>query len=98
MHTQNGESCMMIVPEAQMRSFIAVAGSDDQRVMWLAPEATDLSKGMKVRITGGVFAGVEGILSKVDGARDRRVVVKIEGVAAVATASVPLEFIEKITD
>lgn len=96
MHIRNGENCMMIVPDDQMRSFIAVAGSDDRNTIVLAPDGADLSKGMKVRITGGHFAGVEGVLMKVDGARDRRVVVKIEGVTAIATASIPMELIEKI--
>lgn len=95
MHIQNGENCMMTVPDEQMRNFIAIAGSDDQRIMLLPADTADLSKGTKVRITGGPFGGVEGVFMKVDGARDRRVVVKIEGVVAVATASIPLELIEK---
>ena len=76
MHPQNGENQIMIVPEEQMRNFIAVAG--------------------KVRITGGVFEGVEGQLMRVKNSRGKRVVVKIDGITAVATASIPSALVEKI--
>lgn len=52
--------------------------------------------GDRVRITDGVFKGVEGIYQKVKGVRDRQIVVCIEGVVAVATATVPAHLVEKI--
>ena len=96
MHTQNGERQIMVVPEEQMRSFVIVAGSDDERVMFLPSENAKLAKGERVRILAGPFAGVEGVLAKVAGVRDRRVVVKIEGVAAVTAPTLPAEFVERI--
>lgn len=60
MHPQNGENQIMVVPEEQMRNFIAVAGNEDEQVLFMSPEEVALSKGDKVRITGGVFEGVEG--------------------------------------
>jgi len=92
----NGRSRIMTVPEQQMNHFIAVAGSADEQVLFLMPEEVDLSKGDPVRITGGVFEGVEGVFMRVQNARQRRVVVKIDGVSAVATATIPSAFIEKI--
>ena len=65
MHPQNGENQIMIVPEEQMRNFIAVAGNEDEQVLFMSPEEVALSKGDKVRITGGVFEGVEGQLMRV---------------------------------
>ena len=56
----------------------------------------NLSKGIKVRITGGEFEGQEGIFLKVKGARDRRVVVEIQGVIAVAMATIHPDLIEVI--
>ena len=73
----------IIVPEIQMRHFIAIAGSYDQQVIYLPPTEYSMQKGDRVRITGGVFEGVEGIFVRVKG--DRRVVVSIQGVMAVAT-------------
>ncbi len=60
MHPQNGENQIMIVPEEQMRNFIAVAGNEDEPVLFMSPEEVALSKGDKVRITGGVFEGCRG--------------------------------------
>lgn len=96
MHPQNGENQIMIVPEEQMRNFIAVAGNEDEQVLFMSPEEVALSKGDKVRITGGVFEGVEGLLMRVKNSRGKRVVVKIDGITAVATASIPSALVEKI--
>ena len=96
MHTQNGERQIMVVPQEQMRSFVIVAGSDDERVMFLPQEGVELAKGERVRIIAGPFVGAEGVLTKITGVCDRRVVVKIEGVAAVAAPTLPAEFVERI--
>ncbi|MFR6634113.1 MAG: hypothetical protein ACLUQ6_02925 [Alistipes onderdonkii] len=39
--------------------------------------------------------GVEGTFMRVKNTRDRRVVVKIDGITAVATASIPSALVEK---
>ena len=54
-----------------MRSFIAVSGNYEEQIVYLDPAVTALQKGDRVRITGGVFEGVEGIILRVKG--DRRV-------------------------
>ena len=73
----------IVIPDSQMRSFIAVSGTYDQAVLYLEPTELNLSQGTRVRITGGIFEGVEGVFVRVR--HDRRVVVNIEGVMAVAT-------------
>lgn len=67
----------------QMRSFILVAGSHEEAILYVEPAELHLAKGQKVRITGGVFEGVIGEFVRIR--HDRRVVVNIEGVMAVAT-------------
>lgn len=96
MHQQNGENRIMVVPDEQMRNFIAIAGNDDEQVLFMPSDETVLSEGDKVRITGGVFEGVEGLFMRVKNARGKRVVVKIDGITAVATASIPSALVEKI--
>ena len=96
MHTVNGVRQAMVVPEAQMRSFMLVTGTEDERLMLLDAQSEQLTSGTRVRVTGGVFAGAEGLLVKVAGARERRVVVRIEGIAAVATPRIERELLEKI--
>lgn len=83
------------IPEQQMRNFIAVAGTYDQQIVYLPPmDVTTMSKGDRVRITGGIFEGVEGVFVRIKG--DRRVVVSIQGIMAVATTFIHPSLIEKI--
>jgi len=96
MHVENGERRIMVVPDEQMNSFMAVARCQDEPVLYLSAEEVDLDKGDRVRIVGGVFEGVEGTFLRLKNARDRRVVVKIEGLVAVATATLPASLVEKI--
>ena len=86
----------IIVPDAQMRHFIAAAGTYSDQLLYFRPEEVNLSKGTRVRVTGGDFAGREGVFVKVKGARDRRVVIAIEGVIAVALATIHPDLIEPI--
>ena len=92
--TRSGKK--IIVPDAEMKRFIAVAGSYNDQLLYFQPEELNLSKGTKVRITGGDFEGQEGIFLKVKGARDRRVVIQIQGVIAVAMATIHPDLIEVI--
>ena len=47
-------------------------------------------------LTGGDFEGQEGVFLKVKGARDRRVVIAIQGIIAVAMATIHPDLIEVI--
>lgn len=86
----------IIIPDSEMQRFIAVAGTYNDHLLYFQPDELNLSKGTKVRVTGGDFEGQEGIFLKVKGARDRRVVVEIQGVIAVAMATIHPELIEVI--
>lgn len=82
------------IPDVQMRNFIAVAGNFDQQLVYLDPTCVNMAKGTRVRITGGIFKGVEGEFIRIKG--DRRVVVAIQGIMAVATAFIHPSLIEPI--
>ena len=89
---RNGEERkIVIVPDTDMRNFMVVVGAVEEPVIYFSNEEVNLEKGTRVRINGGVFAGVEGIFVRVKG--DRRVVVSLPNLFSVATAFVPLEFI-----
>jgi transcription antitermination factor NusG len=85
---------VIIVPENQMRNFIAVAGNDKEQIMYLSNDEVYLQKGMKVKITGGVFAGVEGVFMRIKG--DKRLVVSIPNLFSVATAYIPSCYVQAI--
>ena len=86
----------IIVPEQQMRQFINICNTYNENIKYLEPTEINLSKGTKVRITGGEFEGYEGTFIKIKGARDRRVVVEVQGIIAVAMATIPPELIEPV--
>ena len=92
--TRSGKK--IIIPDVEMQRFIAVAGSYNDHLLYFQPEELNLSKGTKVRITGGDFEGQEGVFLKVKGARDRRVVIQIQGIIAVAMATIHPDLIEVI--
>lgn len=85
----------IIIPEAQMRSFIAVAGNVDEQLLYLDDHIDSvLEKGCRVLVKGGVFSGVEGVVLRIK--RDHRVVVSIRGIIAVATAFISPSLLQKI--
>lgn len=86
----------IIVPERQMRNFIAVAGTNEEQLVYLEPTSVSFRKGQRVRVTGGLFQGVEGEFIRVK--NDRRVMVSIQGVMAVATTFIHPSFIELINE
>lgn len=86
----------IVVPERQMHHFIAVAGTNEEQLVYLEPTAVAFRKGQRVRVTGGVFEGVEGEFIRVK--NDRRVMVSIQGVMAVATTFIHPSFIELINE
>ena len=92
--TRSGQK--IIIPDSEMQRFIAVAGTYNDHLMYFQSDELNLSKGTKVRITGGDFEGQEGVFLKVKGARDRRVVIAIQGVIAVAMATIHPDLIEVI--
>ena len=92
--TRSGQK--IVIPDHDMQRFIAVAGTYNDHLLYFQPEELNLSKGTKVRIIGGDFEGQEGVFLKVKGARDRRVVIAIQGIIAVAMATIHPDLIEVI--
>lgn len=79
-----------------MRTFIAVAGSYDESLRFFGPAEINFTKAQKVRITGGLFEGCEGVFVKVKGYRSRKVIVEIKGVVSVALVSVHPDLVAPI--
>ncbi len=84
----------IVIPEEQMKNFIAVSGTLDEQLIYLEADIINFKKGDKVRVTGGLFAGSEGYFVRIKG--DRRVVVCLQGIVAVATAFIHPSLVEKI--
>lgn len=86
----------MVVPDKAMEDFIRVTQQNEQTVTFFRPEELNLNKGDHILIHGGVFDGVEGILLKVKGKRDRQLVVSIPGITAAAVSIRP-EIVEVVS-
>ena len=86
----------IIVPEDQMQRFIAAIGSYNDQFIFLKASDVDLAKGDMVRVTGGEFEGQIGTFMRVKGAKEKRVVIAIPGVMAVAIAAIHPSLVEKV--
>lgn len=75
----------IIVPDDQMENFIKVALRKEEEVGFYKTDEINLSAGTRVRIHGGELDGVEGLFVRVQGKRNRRVVIILDGIMAVAT-------------
>ena len=93
---KNGKNVPIIVPDRQMQQFITVTQTANEELIYLRPEEVDLRKGTQVRLHGGAFDGTEGIFIKLRGKLRPRVVILIQGVAAVAMAEISTDYIEVI--
>lgn len=79
----SGSECL-VVPDDQMEDFIKVASSSEENTLYFKPEEINLAKGTRVFIHGGRFDGVTGVFMQVKGKRNRRLIVMLEGIMAVA--------------
>ena len=85
---------IMTVPDRQMENFIRVASKTDDSVLFLDENTIVGKEGKRVRIMGGAFEGVEGVIRRVK--RCKRVVVALEGIASVAIAYVPAGLLAEV--
>ena len=89
--TEQGTREIIHVPDRQMENFIKVASVQDDSIFYLDPSEYINKIGKRVRITAGPFKDVEGMIKRIK--KNKSVVVQIEGVAAVAIAFVPANFL-----
>lgn len=87
LYSEDKKTEIMVVPDKQMNNFMRVASVQDDRVVFLDNNAFINKVGQRVKVTDGYFAGVEGVIKRIN--KNKRVVVQLEGVAAVAIAFVP---------
>lgn len=82
------------ISDHEMNIFMLVTSSDKQGLEYIDENAVNFTQGSRVRVTGGEFEGAEGYIHRIKG--NRRLIVKIEGVVAVATTYIPSCFLEKL--
>lgn len=91
-YCEPGTSRPQAIADSEMERFRFVASTAAKTLEWVEPET--LASSDRVRITEGIFKGLEGYIRRVHGTK--RFVVAIEGVAAIATTYIPKQYIEKL--
>ncbi len=92
---RGGNARYLIVPTAQMESFIRMCDQKQQTIAFYQPSDLHLDKGTKVRIHGGIFDEMEGTYLKMSGKRRKQFVVILLDIIAVSVEIQP-EFVEII--
>lgn len=84
-----------VIPDIQMESFkLAIAAWSNG---WEVLESgVPIEKGDKVRVVDGPLKGAEGYIKRIG--KNKRLLVCIEGVIAVATSYIPRQFLEKVAE
>lgn len=83
-----------VIPDREIEIFRIVTSSGATGLEFLDDNPEKYQKGDKVRVTDGPFKGAEGYVVRLK--KDRRLVVTISGVAAIATTFIPPELLQKI--
>ena len=84
------------IPDREMEVFMFVCSAGKQGLTYLGDDKPEYHLGEHVRVTDGPFKGAEGHIKRIK--KDRRLVVSISGVAAVATTYIHPQFLETITN
>ena len=85
----------LTIPAKQMDDFIRMCTQKEQEVTFYTPDEIPLEKGQKVRVHGGVFDKMEGILVKTYKKRNKQLAVIIPDILA-ASANVDPDYLEFI--
>lgn len=92
--SEEGNKAPVVVPDKEMEIFRIVTSAGDPGLKFLGNDPEQYRQGDKVRVTDGPFKGAEGYIKRIK--KDRRLVVTISGVAAIATSFIPPELLEKV--
>lgn len=82
------------IPDEEMACFQLVVRTGEAGLTFLEGDPQRFQRGDRVRVTGGTFAGAEGYICRIKS--NRRLVVTIEGLCAVATTYIPQCHLEKV--
>ncbi len=89
---KNARPEIITIPDRSMENFIRAASHTDGSLIYLDYGCVADKIGRRVVVCDGPFAGVEGVVLRID--NNKRVVIKLENVVAVAIAFVPPAFLK----
>lgn len=86
----------IVIPDSQMQMFILISSSGESGLEYFPAEKMAFKSGSKVRVIYGPLAGSVGHIKRIKG--NRRFVVEVKGICAIATSYIPAQFLEKLPD
>lgn len=95
-YTRMGSRQPAVIPDREMEIFRFVVTSGRQGLLLLGDDKPEYHLGDRVVVTGGPFKGAEGHIKRIK--KDRRLVVTIPGVVAVATAYIHPNLLRRVTE
>lgn len=90
----NEKKTPVIVPDREVEIFRIVTTAPDTGLEFLGEDPEAYRSGDRVRVIDGPFKGAEGYIKRIR--KDRRLIVTISGIAAVATSYIPMDLLEKV--
>ena len=93
----DGRRTSMKVPDGQMESFMRVADHYEEDLTYYQPSEIQLHKGEYVKVVGGSYDGVTGMMLRLKGKRGKRLVACIPQIMAIATTLIEPEYIQRIS-
>lgn len=90
----NGTRKPAPIPDQEMRVFKLVTAGHKSGLEYFDGDVSRFCRGQRVRVIDGSFKGAEGYIHRIKG--NRRLIVTIEGVVAVATTYIPSVFLEPV--
>ena len=93
----DGSHTTITVADKEMEDFIRVVTQRSPQVRIFPARELDLHAGQRIRLCGGPLDGVEGVLLKIKGIRDKQLVVSISGIMDV-TAPVDRIFVQLLDE
>lgn len=84
----------MIVRDREMEDFVRVTDAAGSEIMYLDNPAVTIERGKEVEIVVGQYAGVRGKIIRI--LRDRKVVVSVGNVVAVAISGIPFAWMREV--
>ena len=91
-----GKNEPIIVPDKQMHDFMQIVQDETVENTFHAPGEVDLALGTRVKIHGGAFDGMEGVLVKIKGKRKKQFFVELPGLVAVNAVIENLDLLEVV--
>lgn len=84
------------IPDREMQVFQLVTSGHQDHLEFFDGNVSKFCTGQRVRVVDGSFKGAEGYIKRIKG--NRRLIVCIEGIVAVATSYIPSCMLEPIND